>query len=103
MTKAPISWRHKIWLTLLWMTFPLLWYRANQRTVSGYAVDSLVFLLWMTVTYGIVVGVWILHNVRIWRKKGPRRSLRAVPLRRHPRQLETPHLKTVSLMQGKKH
>jgi len=30
----------------------------------------------MMAAYGLLVTVWILHNVRIYRKKGPRRAIR---------------------------
>ncbi len=101
MSRFPISLTLKIALILLWLNFPLLWYRANQLTVSGDGVDSVVFLSAMLVFYGIVVGAWIFHNIRIWKKKGPRRGLRVVLFTATHDVLNRPILNTVPLTQGK--
>ena len=100
MSRFPISLTLKIGLVLLWFNFPLLWYRANQLTVSGDGVDSVVFLSAMIGVYVIVVGAWIFHNIRIWKKKGPRRGLRVVPFTATHDVLNRPILHTVPLTQG---
>jgi hypothetical protein len=101
MTTAPIPPTLKITLVLLWLTFPLLWYRANQLTAFSDAAGSLVFLIGMVVFYGILVGGWIVHNIRIWKKKGARRNLRVVPFVASHDVLKRPILNTVPLLEGK--
>jgi hypothetical protein len=101
MPRARISLTLKIGLVLLWLNFPFLWYRADQLSVAGDAADSAVFLSGMVVFYALLVGVWIFHNVRIWKKKGPRRALRVVPFAATHDVLKRPILNTVPLTQGK--
>jgi len=100
MAGAPVSLTLKIALLLLWLNFPVLWYRANQLSGPGDGVGSVIFLSGMMGVYGIVVGVWIFHNIRIWKKKGPRRTLRVVPFSATHDVLNRPILHTIPLTQG---
>jgi hypothetical protein len=101
MRRHPTSLTLKIALVLLWLNFPFLWYRADQLSVVGDAADTAVFLSGMIGFYGILVGVWIFHNIRIWKKKGPRRALREVPFAATHDVLKRPIVNTVPLTQGK--
>jgi hypothetical protein len=66
---------HLVLLTMPWALLGWLWWRVAQST----AVEQLLTAVGMVL---LLVGlalplnlVWILHNVRIFRRKGPRRGL----------------------------
>jgi hypothetical protein len=71
--------RAKIALILLWLNFAFLWYRTNHITYIHEVTDSLNYLGGLVLIYGAVVAVWVYHNLRIFRKKGPRLGVRDVP------------------------
>jgi hypothetical protein len=51
----------------------------NGLTNPNEITGSFSYLASLILVYGALVGWWIYHNVRIYRKKGPRRSIREVP------------------------
>ena len=65
-------------LVLLWLSFLFLWSRVNQFTSLTEALHSIGYLGGMIAIYGAILALWVGHNIRIWRKKGPRLSLRDV-------------------------
>jgi hypothetical protein len=68
----------KIMLGLLWVSFLLFWVYVYASTASRDMSDSVSYLGVMLAGYGIALAAWVYHNVRIWRKKGPRRGGREV-------------------------
>ena len=50
----------------------------RQSTGFGEALGSIALLAGTIVVYGILLVAWIYHNIRIWRRKGPRLGLRKV-------------------------
>jgi hypothetical protein len=69
----------KIVLTALWLNFAAFWLRVYHLTSIADAFGSFVSLAVLISAYGVVVGWWIVHNLRIHRRKGPRRGARVVP------------------------
>jgi hypothetical protein len=65
-------------LVLLWLSFLFLWKLANRVTGISEVLASVGFLGGMIAVYGAVLAVWVYHNIRIWRQKGPRRGLRQI-------------------------
>ncbi len=65
-------------LGLLWLNFVALWQVVRQTTGFSEAVGSLAVLGGTLALYGVLLAAWIYHNIRIWRKKGPRLRLRKV-------------------------
>jgi hypothetical protein len=64
----------KLILVLLWLLFVGLWYRVYRITTIGDVKDAVSYLTAITATYGVLVTVWVLHNIAIYKKKGPRRT-----------------------------
>ena len=77
MKRARSSWKAKLAVSLLWLNFAALWFRVYGITTIGDVTDSITYLGALISAYGLVVVWWILHNIRIYRKKGSR-SVRAV-------------------------
>jgi hypothetical protein len=65
-------------LVLLWLNFIVLWQVVRQSTAVAEALGSIALLVGTIALYGVLLAVWIYHNIRIWRKKGPRLGLRKV-------------------------
>jgi len=61
---------------LLWLLFVAMWYRVYRITTLGDVKDAVTYLTAITATYGVLVTVWVLHNIAIYRRKGPRTGLR---------------------------
>ena len=78
MDTARTSWKAKAILSLLWLSFVLLWLRVYRITGTQELTDSIGYLLSIIFVYALAVGWWIYHNVRIHRKKGPRLHIREV-------------------------
>ena len=66
----------KFILGLLWLGFAASWIRVAQHATLRELMDSLRLLLLMTLAYSLVVAAWVLHNVAIYRRKGPRNKAR---------------------------
>jgi hypothetical protein len=77
--RARSSLASKIVLTALWLNFAAFWYRVYHLTSISDAFGSFLSVAVLISAYGFVVGCWIIHNLRIHRKKGPRRGARIVP------------------------
>ena len=69
----------KIVLTALWLNFAAFWFRVYHVTSISDAFGSFLSIAGLISAYGILVACWIIHNLRIHRKKGPRRGARIVP------------------------
>jgi hypothetical protein len=63
---------------LLWVSFVGLWFRVYEITTVKDVTDSLYYLTHLITAYGLLVTVWVVHNIRIYRKKGPRLRTRSV-------------------------
>ena len=63
---------------LLWVSFVGLWVRVYEITTVKDVTDSLYYLTHLVTAYGLLVTVWVVHNIRIYRKKGPRLRTRSV-------------------------
>ena len=62
-------------VTAGWLVFVWSWIRVAQETSAGTVMWGVVMLV---ATTAIVVGVtvwWVVHNLGIYRRKGPRRSV----------------------------
>ena len=62
----------KIVVGLLWLNFVFLWGRVYHITTFKDVTDSLAYLANLLTVYGLVVAIWVIHNIRIYRHKGPR-------------------------------
>jgi hypothetical protein len=60
---------------LLWLLFVALWYRVYWITTIGDIKDAIAYLAGITAVYGALVTIWVLHNIALYRKKGPRRGV----------------------------
>jgi len=66
------------WVGLLWLLFVALWYRVYGITSIVDVTMAITYLIVTISLYGIVVTVWVLHNIAIFRKKGPRTHVRSL-------------------------
>src|SRR5215469_8015193 len=66
----------KALIALLWLGFVASWVRVAQHTTFHELLDSLRLLLLMTLAYALVLIAWVLHNLSIHRRKGPRTKVR---------------------------
>ena len=64
---------------LLWLNFVALWVRVYTITTVTDVRDSVTYIGHFGVAYIVLVTLWILHNVRIFRHKGPRLGQRVMP------------------------
>ena len=62
----------KLVVGLLWINFVFLWGRVYHITTYKDVTDSLAYLADLLVVYGLIVAIWVIHNIRIYRSKGPR-------------------------------
>jgi hypothetical protein len=63
---------------LLWLNFIFLWTRVYTITTIKDVTESLTYLTNLILGYGLIVALWIIHNIRIYRAKGPRLISRTV-------------------------
>jgi hypothetical protein len=70
--------KSNILLGLLWLNFVALWGRVHTITTVRDLKDSLYCLGVVTAAYSLLVVIWVVHNIRIFRKKGPRLTVRQV-------------------------
>jgi hypothetical protein len=70
--------KSNILVGLLWLNFVALWGRVHTITTVSDLKNSLYCLGVVTAAYSLVVVIWIVHNIRIFRQKGPRLTVRQV-------------------------
>jgi hypothetical protein len=56
----------------LWLNFVALWLRVYRITTISDVTDSVNYLGGLISAYGLVVGWWIFHNIRLYRTKNTR-------------------------------
>ena len=64
---------------LLWLNFVALWVRVYTITTVTDVRDSITYIGHFGVAYTVLVTLWIFHNIRIFRHKGPRLGQRVIP------------------------
>jgi hypothetical protein len=72
------SLKSKLLVGVLWLNFIFLWARVYAITSLKDVTDSLNYLTSLILAYGLIVALWIIHNIRIYRAKGPRLRSRTV-------------------------
>ena len=65
-----------ICIVIGWVVFGWLWWRVGSH--SWDSRDLRLLVLAATLFFPIVTGTWVLHNMGIYRRLGPRRSVNAV-------------------------
>ena len=73
-----ISWKAKLVLGLLWLNFLAMWMRVYQVTTASDVETSFTHLGSLIIVYALTITIWIFHNLRIFKRKGPRQSSRIV-------------------------
>jgi hypothetical protein len=73
---ASVNLRQKLVLLALWSLFVGLWYRVYHVTTRPDVTNAATYLTSAISVYGVIVTVWIFHNIAIYRRKGPRTGLR---------------------------
>jgi hypothetical protein len=71
--------RSNLVIALLWLNFIALWVRVYSITTITDVRDSITYIGHFGVAYSVLVTLWILHNIRIFRHKGPRLGQRLIP------------------------
>jgi len=74
--------KDKVFVGLLWLFFIFLWSRVTSTSSRQEFTDSLSYLGSLVSAYGVLVTAWVVHNIRIFRKKGPRLGRRQVSVSR---------------------
>jgi hypothetical protein len=72
------TWKATLFLTVLWLNFVALWVKVFYETTAEDATVSLQYVGKLMGVYSLLVALWIFHNIRIYKRKGPRRSVRMV-------------------------
>ena len=67
-----------LFLLPLWLAFLWGWYLILSRAPRADLLVSLRLIAVIVSLYAITITLWIRHNVRIHRRKGPRRQVRKV-------------------------
>jgi hypothetical protein len=62
----------------LWLAFMVGWWRVLRNGPAADLARSFELLAGIAALYGLTLVLWIRHNVGIWQRKGPRRTVRAV-------------------------
>jgi hypothetical protein len=70
--------RQKVVLLLLWALFAGLWYRVYYVTTRPDVTNAITYLTSAVSVYGVVITVWIFHNIAIYRRRGPRSGIRVL-------------------------
>ena len=73
-----MNWRQKLFLILLWLSFGALWYRVYWITTTADVTNAVTYLSSVISAYSILVTAWVLHNIAIYRRKGPRKNTRVL-------------------------
>jgi hypothetical protein len=71
-----MTWKQRFVLLALWASFVGLWYRVYFLTTINDVTGAATYLTGTLAVYGLIVSAWILHNIAIYRRKGPRTGLR---------------------------
>ena len=71
-------WRSRLFLLFLWLSFVGLWYRVYWVTTAPDVTNAVTYLSSVISMYSILVTVWILHNIAIYRRRGPRSHIRVL-------------------------
>jgi hypothetical protein len=72
------SLRQKVVLLALWALFAVLWYRVYYITTRPDVTNAITYLTSAVSVYGVVITVWIFHNIAIYRRRGPRSGIRVL-------------------------
>ena len=91
--------KDKAFVGLLWLFFVFLWFRVSSTSSRQEFTDSLSYLGSLVSAYGVLVTAWVVHNIRIFRKKGPRLGRRQVSVSRTHDYLNQQITKLVNLQQ----
>jgi hypothetical protein len=78
LSKRVNNWLSTLLLVMLWLNFVYFWIRVYRQTWAADYTNSISYLFVLMSGYGVVVTLWIFHNLRIHHKKGPRKGVRAV-------------------------
>jgi hypothetical protein len=73
-----MTWRQRLFLSFLWLIFAALWYRVYWVTTAPDVTNAVTYLSSVISTYSILVTAWVLHNIAIYRRKGPRTGVRVL-------------------------
>ena len=65
-----------VFVGLLWLLFVALWYRVYRITTTLDITNAITYVVSIISVYGLLVTAWVLHNIAIFRRKGPRRGVR---------------------------
>ncbi len=71
---------HYVFALLGWVLFGYWWWVVLGRTGSNQIVWTLAFIGISLAVIVLVTALWVVHNVRIFRKKGPRLHQGARPV-----------------------
>jgi hypothetical protein len=66
---------HTLVVSAAWVLFVWFWIQVIDRTPVGTMIVSAVIVGVSLTTTVALTSLWIYHNLRIFRKKGPRRSV----------------------------
>lgn len=69
---------HLPWIVAGWLLFAWLWWLVASRPWQSTGLQRLV--IGAVVLFPVITLAWIAHNRRIYRRLGPRRGLRVVPV-----------------------
>ena len=72
MGRARSSWKSKVFVSLLWLSFVALWLRVYRVTTISDVLDSVNYLGGLISAYALVVCWWIFHNIRLYRTRNTR-------------------------------
>ena len=70
---------HALVIVAGWVVFIWFWWRVFGQPWESHDLRLLVF--WATLLFPLVTGAWILHNVGIYKRRGPRRAVTPGPVR----------------------
>lgn len=84
-TKAPAASRrsparmlHPLLVAAMWGVFIWSWARVVRGATASDVVDTMILVASILLVVVVLTMLWVGHNVSIYRKKGPRRSLATV-------------------------
>lgn len=71
-----MTWGRRLFVVVLWLGFVFLWLRVYGMTTVRDVTNAMTYLISITSVYGVLVTVWVLHNLALFRRKGPRKGVR---------------------------
>lgn len=71
---------HSVFLVVPWGFFAWLWWRVGHDTTVGQLLMAAGLVLLLASVSVSITSAWIIHNVRIFRRKGTRQGLPAPDL-----------------------